>query len=169
MKRFIRITILAGMLAAATLPVFGGPKNSPAEASVIGVSVYNYAQIPETDLTLARSTATRIFRQVGLEIVWSDIPVSGKAEAVQRQTGRRLGTADIRLRILSESKVPEWAKDTPQVAFSLLPNNGTFGTITSIYSGRLRRIARRENRPTGLVLGCVIAHETGHLIKDEGT
>ena len=155
---------IIGALAALVFPSLIGAKSGLVEPPAIGISMYNYARIPESDLALARRTASRIFRQAGLEIVWADVPVAGGAEAALRRTGRRLGAADIRLRILSESKVPEWARDTRHVAFSLLPKNGGFGTITSIYSQRLLAIARRETRPAGLVLGCVIAHEVGHLL-----
>ncbi len=157
-------SIVMGMLISATLQLFAGNSNTTQAHSVIRVSVYDYAQIPASDLDRAKGTAAQIFRQAGLEMVWTDVPVFKQAEVARTQAPRRLGVADLRLRILPESKVPGWAKKSKGVAFSLLPSNGAPGIFTSIYFERLLAISRRENRPAGLVLGCVIAHELGHLL-----
>ena len=139
--------IVIGILVAATLPFQAEGNTDSPEGPTIGVSLYNYSHIPEAELERARRTATHIFRQAGVEIDWTDIPVAGEFEITLRQTGRGLGVSDIRLRILAEANVPAWAKKTHQVAFSLLPNNGAFGTIASIYADRIRKVAKREGSP----------------------
>ena len=156
--------VVTGLLLAIPVQMFGKNSKSRQEMPVVRVSLYNYSQIPSNGLALARRTAAHIIKQAGIRIVWSDVPVSGEQETALRQAGRQLGPADLRVRVLSESKVPVWAKKTHQVAFSLLPGNGALGTTTSIYSDRVHKIARREDRPMGLALGCVIVHEMGHLL-----
>lgn len=159
-------SIITGLLVSAALQLFAGSQDATQTHSVIGVSVYNYVQVPATDLARAKRTAAQIFRQARLEIVWTDVPVFSKTKAESTRSAQGLRFADLRLRILGESKVPEWAAKSKEVAFSLLPSNGAPGVFTSIYYERLLTIARRESRPVGLVLGCVIAHELGHLLLD---
>jgi len=148
-SRFASIVI--GMLVSAAPQLFAANSNTTQTHSVIRVSVYDYVQIPASDLARAKGIAAQIFRQAGLEIVWTDVPVFKEAEAARKQAARRLGVADLRLRILPESKVPAWAKESKDVAFSLLPGNGAPGVFSSVYFGRLLAISRRENCPTGIM------------------
>ncbi len=156
--------IVIGVLFLAVSQLSGQDGTTARETLVVRVNFYNYVGVPPGDLDVATATVAQIFRQTGIEVVWFDVPVSGQAETALRQTGRQLGAVDLRVRVVPEPMVPVWAKKTHQVAFSLLPKDGAFGTVAGIYSERLQRIARRESRPEGLVLGCVIAHEMGHLL-----
>ena len=153
-----------GFLLAAGFPVLGWGANPTEHGLSIRVNLLDYAQVPEDVLAEARRTTAKILLRAGLQATWVDVPTSSHEAADSRHDRQRVGAADLTVRFIPESKVPEWAKKREDLAFSLIPSAGGPAKLSSIYPERVTQVAAWHNHPVGLVLGCVIAHELGHLL-----
>jgi len=148
--------VLAGLGA-----IFSSPGSALAEskpAATINVLVYNYAKVPSGVLATAQREAQKILAAAGALIVWVDClekpPSSESKELCQRG----------------------WSAQTP--GLRLLSGHVTrmygdrefgFATIPVLATVNYERIAAwygRDDAPYVLpvMLGCVMAHELGHLL-----
>ena len=124
----------------------------------ISVLVYNYAGAAPGTLAGAEHQADRILNQAGVRAVWFDCSV--KAGKLDEKSICRsgVGNQNIVLRLLSRhtpTRVPDFA-----FGFAVSPG------LASIYYRDAAGMAERQNLRSELptLLGCLIAHEIGHLL-----
>jgi hypothetical protein len=128
------------------------------------VSVFNRAQVPEDKIMQAEARAGKIMSRAGIRLTWINCPVAAS------------GTAGLAAPTISEScraiHYPE------HVAITILehPNGGaadTFGqaflneqgsgSYIDVYYERVSALRAEPMIAPAEILGCVIAHEIGHL------
>jgi len=131
---------------------------APARASetnngpAITVLVFNFRKAPAETLVKAEKEAGRIFEEVGLPVTWRDCPTGD--EPCQKGRGR------VFILAMMASPVQNKFEDTIS-GYALLPDH-----FAAVYYDYLPRMPGGESNKneTALVLGCVIAHELGHLL-----
>jgi hypothetical protein len=131
-------------------------ENGPSRT--ITVQIYNYSQASPTILTAAKHEAGRILGKAGLRVVWLGCPVGPSALSQEGPCQKALEDTDIRLRVLAEPVEKKF-------------QNSVFGltihpVLASVYYEYATRLAKIDNAEfeIPIVLGCVIAHEIGHLL-----
>lgn len=148
------------VLAVAMATAFSGTSFAGAEdpRPIIRVRVGNYAQASPSTMAGAEREAARILFAAGLQTVWLDCPVGHTPPAALDPCQEPLEPADIVLRILPNSSQNKF-QDTV-FGFAVQP------VLASAYYDYPARLARGDNAESELhvVLGCVIAHELGHLL-----
>jgi len=122
----------------------------------IRVRVVNYTSASPAILAEAEREAARILSEAGLRTFW--LECSGKhSTATPRDLCQELEATDISLRVLSEP-TQNTLQDTV-FGFAVVP------VLASVYYdavGRAKSDGAEFDIP--IILGCVIAHEIGHLL-----
>ena len=159
LARLSLVLAALGFVLGFARPTLAGPK----QANTISVLVYNYAEVPHPILATAEREAFRILGAAGVRVVWLDC-------------FEKFHT--------SESEEPcqgGWSAETPGVR--LLSGHVTrmyedrefgFAAIPVLATVNYKRIADRYGRDDTpgvfpVMLGCLMAHELGHLLlRDPG-
>jgi hypothetical protein len=153
------VRVLAGLVALTNFAFpatffASGVDSSP----TIRVRVNNYTQASPTILAGAEREAGRILDRAGLRTVWLDCPAGPSIADPQDPCRKALEATDIVLRVLSESTQNKF-QDTV-FGFAVVP------VLASVYYDYAVHLARSDNAKfeVPIILGCVIAHEVGHLL-----
>ena len=125
-------------------------------AATTTVLVYNHAHVSPGILSTAEHEAGRILDAAGLRIIWVECPST--TASAEGPCLRRLKSTDIMLRVLPPPAQHRWKADV--FGFAISP------ILASVYYDYAVRLALTEYTEfdTRIVLGCVIAHELGHLL-----
>jgi hypothetical protein len=124
----------------------------------ITVRVDNYSQASPAILGGGEREADRILGKAGLRTVWLDCR-AGHSTAVSQDPCREpLEATDIVLRVFSEPTRKRF-QDTA-FGFAVVP------VVASVYYDYALRRAKSDDAEfeVPIILGCVIAHEVGHLL-----
>jgi hypothetical protein len=155
----ISITVVVGLVGVMALAF---PETIFASAGdptpTIRVRVDNYTQASPAILAGAEREASRILGKAGLTTVWLDCPVGHSTAVPQDPCREPLEATDIVLRVISESTQNKF-QDTV-FGFAVHP------VLASVYYEYAMRLAKSDDAEFELpvILGCVIAHEIGHLL-----
>lgn len=155
----LRLSFVVSLLALTSFAiperVFAG-----VEGMTIRVRVNNYAQAAPATIASAEREAGRILGEAGLRMVWLDCSMEhfGGVHVQQNPCLDPLEATDIVLRVLSEQTQNRF-QDTV-FGFAVVP------ILASVYYDYALRTAKRDNAEfeAPIILGCVIAHEIGHLL-----
>lgn len=125
---------------------------------MIRVRVNNYTQASALIVARSEREAGRILGEAGLQTVWLDCPVGRSIAVPQDPCQEPLAATDIVLRVLSEP-IQNRFQDTV-FGFAVVP------VLASVYYEYAVRRAKSDNAEfeIPIILGCVIAHEVGHLL-----
>jgi hypothetical protein len=121
------------------------------------VRVFNYAHVSLPTLTSAERDANQILAAAGLQVVWLDC--LEKAQAVQSKALCEMGWSPElpSVRLLSGQVTKQFHGF--EFGFSSVP------VLVTVSYEHIASHALRDNSPSeaSTLLGCVIAHELGHL------
>ena len=136
-----------------------------AEPLTITLCVHDYARVPRDVLTRAENEATRIYRTMGVELVWLDAsPTSARPhpETISEQL-LNASNRDLTISILSGLMVQRTG--TAENVMGVAP--GTLearGRLAYVFYERIEDLAQVYWQDTARILGHVMAHEMGHLL-----
>lgn len=149
-------TILYTLVCFSTWPAFASsrPKTAQGKELSLTLTVASCKELSERTLQQAEEEAARIFRQIGITLRWRDI----KFESVPAQQSDRYVGVDLRI-VSQAGAVPlskkglaatQWREGSPATAVIMLD--------------RATSLAGERQVPLEVVLGCLIAHELGHIL-----
>ena len=143
--------------------------HSPIESPRITVFVYNYASVSPEVLLQTEAEASRIYQRAGLEIHWLDCPLSSE-EANRFPTCQvSPGPAKLAVRLMSRSMGQRLPHEQDSFGFAMFPEDGSFATVSNVFSGHAQDFASDHGLPYSVMLGHLIAHELGHLLLGVGS
>jgi hypothetical protein len=147
--------LVGAMGLAVSETVFAGVAGA---SPTIRVRVDNYTQASREILAEAEREASRIFSEAGLKVVWLDCPPRPSTAVPQDPCQERLEATDISLRVLAEPAQNRF-QDTV-FGFAVHP------VLASVYYDYVLHRARSGDAEfeVPVILGCVMAHEIGHLL-----
>ncbi|MGH9544595.1 MAG: hypothetical protein ACRD23_05205 [Terriglobales bacterium] len=152
-RRFKLALLLVGTAAlmGPALPATGFASETTSGAAIT-VLVFNFRQAPAETLVKAEKEAGRILEQGGVPVTWRDCPTGN--EPCRKGPGRVFFLA------MMAGPVQNKFLDTIS-GYALLPAH-----LATVYYDYLPRMpgGKGNQNDTALVLGCVIAHELGHLL-----
>jgi len=123
--------------------------------------IVNRARIPADVLADARKEVDKIYRKAGVQIVWR-----ADGESADEADDRAVALTVI---ITPQCLTPKTCTDQSVTGFAM-SSEGRGLRRAYVYSDRVYDMAMRFHKrmsvrnPEGLVLGCAIAHEAGHLL-----
>jgi hypothetical protein len=154
------LSCVAGLIGASALAfpqtAFAG---EPDSGPTITVMVRNYAQVSRATLAAAEGEAGRILAEAGLRTVWIECPGGSSSTIVfQVLCEKRVEAHDIMLRVL-RAPIHDGFQDAV-FGFTVHP------VLATVYYEYAVRRARNDNADFEVpaILGCVMAHEIGHLL-----
>ena len=137
----------------------------PNPRPAITVRVYDYDGVPAGVLKKAEEQAARIFRQVGLEVIWTDCPTSDEELQNHPTCNQVPDPLHLMLQIVPRSRVKGRFTDPSRVGVARIPHGVEgFGTIAAVYYFRAEEQAARGVASRSAILGHIMAHEIGHLL-----
>ena len=160
-KRGRRPLLLLSLEVAGLVSLIGIslPKTVFAEASTaVTVQIYNYSRASPAVLAGAEREANRILGKAGVRAVWLECPVEPSTVSPQGPCQKAPEATDIRLRVLA---APIQNKFQDNVfGFTVHP------VLASVYYEYALRRGKSDDAEFAvpIILGCVIAHELGHLL-----
>lgn len=101
------------------------------------VRVYNYARVSETILAQAEKEASRIFREIGVQILWLQCPLSGIEEQLVTGCQSESDSTSLILRIIPRFAAATAGLRNEALGFALPSQEG--GMYASIFYHRGRR------------------------------
>jgi hypothetical protein len=138
----------AGVLTSLLLPgVSGLAWARQAPPAVVTVRVQNEAHVPVDVLTRARADVSWVYRQAGVDIVWTD------------------GTpADLLIVLRGNQQAGQMRVAAGEMGRSLVSPTTGRGRLAYLFYGRIVERGGEAGRHAAEVLGLVMAHEIGHLL-----
>lgn len=162
--RVLRSAFVAGALSMAVCVLSGKAKHETSPEAVLQVRLYDRAQVPAETLQLAMGESSRIFKMAGIKLDWNQPSVEPSEDR-----GLDMSAADARrtggdreylvIRILRTTS----ANVFPGALGFALPFAQS-GAHVEIFYDRVLATARSRNAIPYLVLGCAMAHESGHVL-----
>ena len=143
----------------------------PAEIGLkISLCVYDYAHVQPATLRRAEETVTRIYRKIGVEVRWVDLPPLSEGKEGDLPHGQPY---DIQISILPQAMAERFG--VPAASLGFTPGPGRIRPTTYVFFDRIEDLAKRQlaawaarsvpNYGTkAQILGHAIAHEVGHVL-----
>lgn len=128
------------------------------DVSAVTISVYNIADLSSELLSDAEAEATKILAEAGIGTVWLDCLHAAEA---QKQQCYLADAHHLVLKILPRAMAPD-VRERVDVLGTALLDNGV-GFYAYVFYDRVRELSQ-ERKLGNRLLGCVIAHEVGHLL-----
>jgi hypothetical protein len=124
---------------------------------VVTIMVYNYSNASQVIINAAEREARRLLSDAGLRVEWLNCPAGLPEDRSPAACGKALADSDLRLRVLNSP------------SFNVLPIHAFGFSIHPIlasvfYEPILQSTKGREEFELPIILGCVMAHELGHLL-----
>ena len=139
--------------------VWAFPKLALAGEPTPAVLVYNYARVSPVILAAAEREAGKILDAAGVRIIWVECPMRSTTASAKGPCLRALKSTDIMLRVLPPPAHHRLRADV--FGFAIRPN------LANVYYDYAVRLAVEQEYvefDARIILGCVIAHELGHLL-----
>jgi hypothetical protein len=164
MKPAIRTTFLVFLVFAAFSKAETNRNSSPSEApSLVTISVFDSANVHTELLTAAEEEARRIFLQAGVETTWLNC---SKPLAVGQSKSMPCGTVGAEhlvVEILPVANSERLLFHLEVLGTATLTDKGE-GFYCYVFYDRIERLAGERRLLKRILLGDVLAHETGHLM-----
>jgi hypothetical protein len=146
-----------GLMALMSLSL-SRPAFAAAARPKIMVLVENYAQAPPALLIEAELEAGRILSKAGLRTDWFDCPISRGTAISKGPCEAASAPTDVRVRVFS---APSQNRFQEAVFGSTLAP-----ILANVYYDHAESLAKRDaaHLQVSVILGCVIAHEVGHML-----
>lgn len=156
-SKFGLLAVLAILVTRSTT-AFAGPYGSRGKTEVgITVRVYDFEHLRKGTLTTAEKNAATILRKAGLTMRWCNVPMTPEENSMNSDCIRSTDSAGLELRIVSQLKVVPGNTTESTQGFAL----GDIATVSYhwIADADIGGLVQPEE-----ILGCVIAHEIGHIL-----
>jgi hypothetical protein len=149
------------LLAASRIgrePVEGAKPTVQAELLTIVLRVRDTATVPDDVLTKAQADVTRIYREAGVQVLWSTPDLLSAESNALRQAALTVAILTINQANRINSGIAE-----DRVGFAARAANGDGRLVYVIYD-RVERLTGGNGVRRASMLAFAIAHEIGHLL-----
>jgi hypothetical protein len=150
------ITAFTALLGVGTPSLARGQVNGIGSSLVIRVE--NYSSATPATLIRAEREASQILQKTGLQTEWVNCAMEYLAENRSERCRRSSGSDGIELRIVLQTQ-RKYSWDS-EFGYAVVPS------FASVYYERVKGVASYDNAAfeAPILLGCVMAHEIGHLL-----
>lgn len=156
MHRKLSVIVLS---AIVVLCVVGSAQESFGQNQPVSVSVFSDVQIPLQVLAVSERSASQIFSNAGINIAWINC-VHAPGAIADPDCTKTYGLGDFVLRITSHVS---GATSDSACGVAWLGTGGT-GMYADIFWSRVQQLHTDSTVDLGQILGCIMAHEIGHLL-----
>ncbi len=157
-QKFLSAVVFANVVSFVLFQATSGLAGTNDEGQNLDVLVFNYSKASHDVLSQAERETSRIFRQSRIHLVWTQCSVQPASESAPACVDEPV-PGQIRLRILGQHL--NYAFPGSIFGFAQAP------VFASVYYESALRLAQRSTNSesdVSIILGCLIAHEVGHLL-----
>jgi hypothetical protein len=149
---------LAGLVGLAVLAGPAAALDDHENDAALSVRVFNLADASPAVTEKAEGEAGRIFAKAGVRVAWMNCVGGDSATNLRERCQRPLEADEIVLRILAGPSQNRF--DDSSFGFAVVP------IVATVYYDYVVRDAKRDAAEfeIPIVLGCIMAHEIGHLL-----
>jgi len=156
----VRITLAALVLLAPVVSA-ASPEPTAETRPLLNILVFNYSSAPAVILIKATAETSQIFARSGIRLAWTYCPLRPSA-ASQVACQSEPAPGEIRVRVLGGH-----LNNTFRDSVFGFANAPTFATVYYDSAQLLVKTTTDSDSTLPIVLGCLIAHEIGHLLLGE--
>ena len=138
--------IIAGLSDPARGAVPSVAKKDESTSATIIVELTDQASLPAQTLTQAKRQVSRMYGDIGVEVVWTDAPANDAR-------GRFV------VHLMVRTKPPR-----PRMMGNALGDSHDTGGTAFVYRDRVLGVARARNLDVATLFAYAMAHEIGHLL-----
>ena len=160
--RIRELVLIAGWAVAAV----GATPDT--RGAVITVRVRNTAEVPPPVLQRASLEAKRIFHEAGVETEWLLCPPAWGEGGHEPGCDMPHGPADLTLGIMPRSMEKDFQVPDSAYGIAIPSSDGLPASYAYVLYGRVQELVKRAKHLEAGILGCVMAHEVGHLLLGRG-
>ncbi len=166
MSRTFVNTLALGLVLTLSPAALARTRSTPRGKGKLAITlrVYNYAQVPASELARAESGAASILREAGIETAWLDCALSEAELKMNPVCEPTAGPTELWLKILPESMAHRYGFSNTTMGFALLSSDGRRGSESFVSYRWVERLAEIEFIPRHAILAHAMAHEIGHLL-----
>lgn len=128
------------------------------------IRLYDFARVDDATLLAAKRTAEVIFHGAGLRVEWVDCIAHWRGGMERFTCARAFRPGDFVVRIVAPASGPRAPLKPHTLGFAALDREGDRGYLATVFWPLVKRTAELSGVAPGTALGCVIAHELGHLL-----
>ena len=168
MTRILLAAVLApSLFASARVSASAETFDEPRQMTVRS---YNYAEVSDSVMRVAKRESDRIFTQLGIETHWLNCPTSAELIASNRACSVKPGPDHLILKLLPKSMSKKYGFKRGIFGFALPTAKGIPGNSISLFIERVLDLAFYGGVGTSfldaqaIILGHMIVHEVGHLL-----
>lgn len=145
----------------------GSPTSDPTLQNdallTVTVLAYDYADVPRDILTAAEDEASRVYREIGIDLAW--LHVDPAALGKRGMLPVTPATPSSMMVMIIASRVMRELDDQSHDVLGIAPRSpGEDSAIAYAFYPRIETIANGYHASVGSILGQVFAHELGHLL-----
>lgn len=133
------------------------------ERPQIEVHIYNDIGVPDGDVSGAKQVASRVFRQAGIDLGWSDCTVKRSSSGRASSPCESPGPAGILVYFVGPLEEHFKWVDQNALGYSIIPEAKP-GTMAYISYPRIKNLSDSTSAGVPDLLGLAVAHEIGHLL-----
>jgi tetratricopeptide (TPR) repeat protein len=142
-------------------------RSTSTEATVpnitITVRVFNFAQVSTDTWSVAQKVATQVFDRAAIQTVWLDCSLTAEGHYAVPDCEHTPDSTELVLRLvpISAATLTQFGDGTLGIAAQ--PEKGTPASA-SVFSDRVKELAKGGGTSIEVILGHAVAHEIGHLL-----
>jgi len=153
--------------SASVIPIV---PNAASKSLIVTIRVYNLASVRPAALAKAKRETARVFREAEVGTVWLNCPTAPEQLAENRACAAPMQATDMVIKILPKQMAEAFKQPRGVYGFAAPGANGGFGALIYLFHERVLDLAfhgtiassYKDNQ--AIVLGCMMAHEIGHLL-----
>jgi len=144
-------------LLAAAVPIA-----APLSQRIV-VRLYNLYGVADAELGQAETSAAAVLKTAGVDIVWRECVVKGRAPRANDGCADVLGSNEVIVRVLT---TPAAIRGRELLGYSYVDGAAGRGVLSAVFADRVLRMAAQVDHSDerGRLMGRAIAHEIGHLL-----
>ena len=151
-------------VAALSVPAPAAEPRAATIGSSLTIRLYNYAGVDADTLASSGESARQIYQRAGVETHWIECRTRPYQPIFDPTCQATPGPDVIRIRIMPTVPAKLRLVGDAVYGFALPSKSGGFGGATVIFWDRVAKSASLSKAAAADLLGCVMAHEAGHLL-----
>jgi hypothetical protein len=130
------------------------------------VLLYVYAPVSPGTLAKAKSAASYILERAGVRLSWAECRLRQQDPPKDAACDLPVTPLDLHLRIVDSAMAKLTARTRHSLGYARLAPG--FDSLAAVYWPRALELEKSNLADRSAILGCMMAHEIGHLLLDDG-
>ena len=133
-----------------------------AEAAEIQVRLLKYAHLSQSAVREAKETASWALREAGIRLLWVEC-AAGAGGPIEPGCRLPITPLDLQIRLIDEGMAKRLGRRAICMGLAIVTDESA--SLAVVYAHRGRELGANNLATQGQILGGIMAHEIGHLLR----